>query len=802
MFRHCVIIALALALSCGGAPSTPGRPDAGNPSDPADSGGHGDSGVPADAGTADGGLEDAGVGDAGATDAGPISLMILPPAPHVYWREGLSLGLGNAELSQYPFSWQVLPGGVGGTITQQGVYQAPSTSGTDVVMVTAAPPSGATALVTVTVDEAPPSVTGFDPQEGDPGQFIAVFGTAMESATAVRLNGVPAWFSFFDYGYLQVRVPDGAASGPIEVDFPSGTVRSQADFVIVPPWPRLDYLNPAAAGVGAVVSVSGHHLQGAQIRFGDLLAESSEVNAVGGKARVPEGAVSAQVRAFGPGGGKPTGPVFQVLPPLVMEPPSGAVGARVVLQGAGLDSVSAVSLAGLDAAYTVDSPQQITALVPQRATSGRFSVTTSTGIYTTPVFHVPVTGEQRLLIMRISVAGVDAPCSNEEFQSEFLGATSSAGAFWTAVSGGRVTVTGDVIGPLQLPFTDRCFVTNDWFSAADAAATAAGYHAASYGHRVYVIPGNCGFPPSAIPGLILIPAVSCSGDSYITAAHELGHSMGLSHASTPLEEYGDLSDVMGGAEIGSPLPPNAVHRDQLGWLEDSAVADVGSGKYGLSALGSADGTQVLRVQGARTRLYLSVRTRSAPNEATLPDAFDGKLSVHAWDGSNATAGLYGPSELRAVLGDGESFVSPFDGVSVTLLNHDGGSAQVQVAVGAATCQRHSPAIELPAPLLTGKPGDSLQFDVVVHNLDDGPGCIPTEFSTGAGGSAAGGWQLSAPQTLSVEAGGSATLHIQVTAPAAAPDQDWQFLASIRDPLDLAGHPWLISDFLTFRVRAQ
>jgi hypothetical protein len=64
-------------------------------------------------------------------------------------------------------------------------------------------------------------------------------------------------------------------------------------------------------------------------------------------------------------------------------------------------------------------------------------------------------------------------------------------------------------------------------------------------------------------------------------AHELGHTLGVDHASTPSGDYGDGSDVMGHGFFQF----NGPHRAQLGWLPaDSVLAVTRSGTYRIGVL--------------------------------------------------------------------------------------------------------------------------------------------------------------------------------------------------------------------------
>ncbi|MBX7220057.1 MAG: hypothetical protein K1Y36_08930 [Blastocatellia bacterium] len=76
--------------------------------------------------------------------------------------------------------------------------------------------------------------------------------------------------------------------------------------------------------------------------------------------------------------------------PLVeaLSPPAGLVGTKVVLTGINFERVSEVRFNGLPASFTIDSPSQVTAVVPTNATTGPITVSGSGGATVGPVFTV------------------------------------------------------------------------------------------------------------------------------------------------------------------------------------------------------------------------------------------------------------------------------------------------------------------------------------------------------------------------------------------------------------------------------
>ncbi|MBI3416093.1 MAG: DUF11 domain-containing protein, partial [Verrucomicrobia bacterium] len=89
-----------------------------------------------------------------------------------------------------------------------------------------------TSALTFTVAAAaPPAIGGFDPIAGQPGAKIAITGANLSGATQVKFNGTNAAFTIFA-GTLVATVPANAATGPISVTTPGGTVTTMNDFFI------------------------------------------------------------------------------------------------------------------------------------------------------------------------------------------------------------------------------------------------------------------------------------------------------------------------------------------------------------------------------------------------------------------------------------------------------------------------------------------------------------------------------------------------------------------------------------------
>jgi uncharacterized repeat protein (TIGR03803 family) len=69
---------------------------------------------------------------------------------------------------------------------------------------------------------------------GKAGDKVQIIGRDLRGATNVRFNGVPAEFKILTRYDITTTVPHGATSGPVTVTTPSGTLTSNAGFIVLP----------------------------------------------------------------------------------------------------------------------------------------------------------------------------------------------------------------------------------------------------------------------------------------------------------------------------------------------------------------------------------------------------------------------------------------------------------------------------------------------------------------------------------------------------------------------------------------
>lgn len=338
-----------------------------------------------------------------------------------------------------------------------------------------------------------------------------------------------------------------------------------------------------------------------------------------------------------------------------------------------------------------------------------------------------VSGNQSTLVMLLKFNDASVSCSKSQVENLMWSPTSNntVDSLYRDTSRSAVSFSGIVEADLAVPLaiSGTCNY-NSWASEGDKAATARGINLANYPRRIYVFPAghNCGW--AGLGTLGGSPSRSWIAGGYCghtgVYAHELGHNLTMHHAATPTSEYGDNSDVMGGA--GTLKRMNAPHLVQMGWIPSTKVSTVGVGNHEIASVSSDPVStglaQVLKVSrpSANDHYYLSWRS-AVGMDANLSSTFLNRLSVHTY--SSGMAKTY----LIQTLGQGESFVDSVNGVRFRVDSI--GSSSMRIAIE-GECTRNAPTMTIQSIVNIGlNAKSSLTFSL---KNNDSPFCPGSDFN--------------------------------------------------------------------------
>ena len=230
-----------------------------------------------------------------------------------------------------------------------------------------------------------PTITSFTPNFGLAGTKVTITGTNFTLATQVMIGSKadPA-FTVISNTQITATVQNGAHSGPVSVTTPNGTATSATDFTVgSAPAPQITSFLPISGPVGTKVTITGTGFTGATaVDFNGALDPTFKIDSdTQISATVPATASTGKISVTGPGGTGSSSADFVVTSPFISSssPAAGPWGTQVVLTGGTLTGATSVKFNGTTATFTVNSGTQITATVPNGATTGPISVTTPAG---------------------------------------------------------------------------------------------------------------------------------------------------------------------------------------------------------------------------------------------------------------------------------------------------------------------------------------------------------------------------------------------------------------------------------------
>ncbi|HYG36201.1 MAG TPA: IPT/TIG domain-containing protein, partial [Clostridia bacterium] len=233
-------------------------------------------------------------------------------------------------------------------------------------------------------------IDDFNPKYGQVGENVDINGSGFNTAPGkivVKFNGVVASNVYVVSSYLiHVKVPTGATSGTITVQNSGGpVVHTFQPFTVIGPGPYISSFDRTNGGPGTLVGINGVHFSKGvtAVKFNGVSANFRVVSDIYLEATVPASATSGPITVVGPSGSSTSAQNFY-LPPVIVSvsPAVGRTGTSVKIAGTNFVDATAVKFGSLSTLlFTVDNPNQITAIAPTNVASGSITVVTPGGIY-------------------------------------------------------------------------------------------------------------------------------------------------------------------------------------------------------------------------------------------------------------------------------------------------------------------------------------------------------------------------------------------------------------------------------------
>jgi hypothetical protein len=228
--------------------------------------------------------------------------------------------------------------------------------------------------------------------------------------------------------------------------------------------PTISSFNPTSGPIGTSVQIGGSGFGGSSpatsVKFNGTAATFSVDSNVSITAIVPNGATDGPISVTDSEGTATSATSFDVTPSPVptiasFNPTSGPVGTSVVITGTGFTGATAVTFNGTSATFTVNSNTQITATVPNGATTGAIAVTTPGGTATSSTNFTVTAGGLSITSFNPTSGpiGTSVVITGTEFTGVQSVRFNGVSATFTVNSNTQITATvpsGATTGPIEV----------------------------------------------------------------------------------------------------------------------------------------------------------------------------------------------------------------------------------------------------------------------------------------------------------------------------------------------------------------
>ncbi|HAS46275.1 MAG TPA: hypothetical protein DCS93_37690 [Microscillaceae bacterium] len=226
-----------------------------------------------------------------------------------------------------------------------------------------------------------PVLKTFYPKKGVVGTPVFVLGEDLlpfpaSEAYKLKFNGVASTIKFHKDFKIVTRVPAGATTGKITLEYNGVLLATTADDFEIPA-PVITRFTPGKGDIGDRVSIIGQNFsfskENVEVTFNGVTADVLFATPRFLKVRVPEGATTGKIGVNIGGQEVKSANDFIINDPKVLSfyPRRGAVGSQVIVKGRNFNSLSSVvRINGIQAEINEIDSRRMKITVPQGATTG------------------------------------------------------------------------------------------------------------------------------------------------------------------------------------------------------------------------------------------------------------------------------------------------------------------------------------------------------------------------------------------------------------------------------------------------
>ena len=252
-----------------------------------------------------------------------------------------------------------------------------------------------TSRISFLVVGATPYLAEIVPDVASPGDLITLEGINFQGTTRILFGDAEAAFFVTSDTQIQLTVPDGAVSGPLQFESQRGNSQNDVIFMVNTSAPFVETIEPLAVRTGELVRLTGRNLGNVtSILVGEIDARFSVVAENQISLIAPSIPTTGHVTLTNPGGVTQSTDMLVVtgLEPRISEldPAAGIPGDLITIVGGSFSTATNVWFGDFQAEFSIVADNQLQAVVPPTARTASIFVDNPIGRAVSPdLFTLP-----------------------------------------------------------------------------------------------------------------------------------------------------------------------------------------------------------------------------------------------------------------------------------------------------------------------------------------------------------------------------------------------------------------------------